>query len=102
MAHPLRRTKNRISVLVVTADNMTSELLRNAFAHGRQGFTVETMTGSSEKIIGGLAAHKADVALISEELQDGPQAGVKVMETLNSAHRTRPSCCCKALDRRVS
>ena len=88
MAHPLRRTKDRISVLVVTADNMTSELLRNAFAHGRQGFTVETMTGSSQKIIGGLASHKVDVALISEELQDGPQAGVKVLETLNTAHRT--------------
>jgi DNA-binding NarL/FixJ family response regulator len=98
---PLRRPKDRISVLVVTADNMTSELLRNAFAHGRKGFAVATMTGSSQKIIGGLAAHKPDVVLISEELQDGPQAGVKVLQSLHTSHRipaimllqdSRPEC----------
>jgi DNA-binding NarL/FixJ family response regulator len=88
VSQSLRRPKDRISVLVVTGDNMTSELLRNAFAHSRKGFTVETMTGSSQKIIGGLAAHKADVALISEELQDGPQAGVKVLEKLKHSHHT--------------
>src|SRR5580692_8613554 len=66
---------------------MTSELLRNSFASGRKGFAVETITGSSQKIISGLAARKADVALISEELQDGPQAGVKVLQKLqNSQH----------------
>jgi DNA-binding NarL/FixJ family response regulator len=66
---------------------MTSELLKNAFVNTRKGFAVETMTGSSQNIIGGLAAHKADVALISEELQDGPQAGVKVLQRLQDAHR---------------
>ncbi len=88
MPQSLRRPKDPISVLVVTADNMTSELLRNAFAHRRNGFAVETMTGSSQKIIGGLASHKADVALISEELQDGPQAGVKVLHMLQNSHHT--------------
>ncbi len=88
MAHSYRRPLDRISVLVVTADNMTSELLRNAFGHGRKGFAVETMTGSSQNIIGGLAAHKPDVVLISEELQDGPQAGVKVLQTLNTSRTT--------------
>lgn len=88
MPQSLRRPKDRISVLVVTADNMTSELLRNAFGHSRKGFNIQTMTGSSQKIIGGLAAHKPDVALISEELQDGPQAGVKVLQRLQSSHNT--------------
>ena len=88
MSQSLRRPKDRISVLVVTADNMTSELLKNAFAHSRKGFAVETMTGSSQKIIASLAAHKADVVLISEELQDGPQAGVKVLQKLQNSHRT--------------
>lgn len=86
MPQSIRRPKDRISVLVVTADNMTSELLRNAFAHGRKGFAVATMTGSSQKIIGGLAAHKPDVALISEDLQDGAQAGVKVLQRLQNSH----------------
>ena len=67
---------------------MTSELLRNAFAHSRKGFAVETMTGSSNSIIGGLGSRRADVALISEELQDGPQAGVKVLQKLQNSHRT--------------
>jgi len=80
--------KNRISVLVVTADNMTSELLKNAFAHGRNGFTVETLTGSSQKIIGELESHKADVTLISEELQDGPDAGMKVLQKTRDSNHT--------------
>ncbi len=88
MSQPLRRPKDRISVLVVTADNMTGELLKNAFAHGRKGFTVETLTGSSQKIIGELGSHRADVALISEELQDGPEAGIKVLQKARASHGT--------------
>ena len=88
MSQSLRRPKDRISVLVITADNMTSELLKNAFAHGRKGFTVETLTGSSQKIIGELGAHKADVALISEELQDGPEAGIKVLQKTRDTQGT--------------
>ena len=80
--------KNRISVLVVTADNMTSELLKNAFAHGRRGFTVDTLTGSSQKIIGELESHRADVILISEELQDGPDAGMKVLQKTRDSNHT--------------
>ena len=88
MSQSLRQPKDRISVLVVTADNMTSELLKNAFAHGRRGFTVETLTGSSQKIIGELGERKADVALISEELQDGPEAGIKVLQKTRDSHCT--------------
>ncbi len=88
MSQSLRRPKERISVLVITADNMTSELLKNAFAHGRKGFTVETLTGSSQKIIGELGAHKADVALISEELQDGPEAGIRVLQKTRDTQGT--------------
>jgi hypothetical protein len=92
VSQPLRRPKDRISVLVVTADNMTSELLKNAFAHGREGFKVETLTGSSEKIIGELGAHKADVALISDELQDGPEAGSKVLQKTPTLTARLRSC----------
>ena len=88
MSRSLSRSKDRISVLVVTADNMTSELLKNAFVHGRNGFTVETLTGSSQKIIGELGAHKADVTLISAELQDGPEAGLKVLQKIRKSQDT--------------
>ena len=88
MARSLRRPKERISVLVVTADNMTSELLKNAFANRRKVFTVDTLTGSSQKIIGELDSHKADVALICEELQDGPQAGIRVLQKARDSQGT--------------
>ena len=80
MSQSLQKPKDRISVLIVTADNMTSELLRNAFAHGRKGFTVQTLTGTSQEIIGELESHQADVTLICEDLQDGPDAGMKVLQ----------------------
>jgi DNA-binding NarL/FixJ family response regulator len=94
----LRKPKEPIHVLVVTADNMTSELLKSAFARNRRDFEVETLTGSSQKIIGGLGAHKTDVALISEELQDGPLAGTKVLQELWNSHHTPTIMllqCCK-------
>jgi DNA-binding NarL/FixJ family response regulator len=73
-------------VLIVTADNMTAEMLTNAFANGRKDFAVETLTGSSHKVIGELVAHKPHVALICEELQDGPSAGFKVLHKLRDSH----------------
>jgi DNA-binding NarL/FixJ family response regulator len=75
-------------VLVVTADNMTSELLKGAFARGPKRFSVDTLTGSSQKIIGELGAHKADVALISDELQDGPEAGIRVLQKTRESQGT--------------
>ena len=75
-----QQTDNRISVLVITADNMTSELLENAFAHGRGRFSVKKLTGTSQMIISELPKHHADVTLISEELEDGPEAGMAVLQ----------------------
>ena len=98
MRQSLRQARESIRVLVVTADNMMSELLKGAFAHNGRDFEVETLTGSSQKIIGGLGAHKTDVALISEELQDGPLAGMKVLQNLWNSHRTPAIMllqCCK-------
>ena len=91
MPHSFRRRKDCISVLIVTADNMTGELLKNAFAHGRKDFVVETLTGTSQNVIDELGAHKPQVALICEELQDGRQAGFKVLKKLwDSQHRVAP------------
>src|SRR3990172_2294367 len=86
MSQSLLSPRGRISVLIITADNMTSEMLKNAFAHTRKEFAVETLTGNSHKVIGALGAHKPDVALICEDLQDGPQSGLKVLQKLRSSH----------------
>jgi DNA-binding NarL/FixJ family response regulator len=83
------KDKDRISVLVITGDSMTSELLKNAFQHGRKGFRVETLTGSSHDIIAKLEAHRADIALISEALEDGPEAGIRVLQKAREICGTR-------------
>jgi DNA-binding NarL/FixJ family response regulator len=88
VSQSLHDPKSIISVLVVTPDNITGELLKSAFVRGRRDFAVVTLTGSSQKVIGQLGAHKPHVALITEELQDGPQAGAKVLQKLRDFHST--------------
>jgi DNA-binding NarL/FixJ family response regulator len=38
------------------------------------------LTGTSQEIIGELESHQADVTLICDDLQDGPDAGMKVLQ----------------------
>lgn len=81
-----RRPKTPINVLVVAPDNMTAELLTNAFSRGKTNFTVTTLTGTSDSVIGQLTQCKSHVALISEEMEDGAQAGFKILQKLNGSN----------------
>ncbi|MGH9678780.1 MAG: response regulator transcription factor [Candidatus Acidiferrales bacterium] len=67
---------------------MTGELLKSEFTRGRTNFAVTSLTGASQTIIGELPIHKAHVAVISEDLQDGPQAGYKVLQKLRDSDGT--------------
>jgi two-component system nitrate/nitrite response regulator NarL len=80
-----RRLKTFINVLVVAPDNMTAELLTNAFSRGRNNFAVNTLIGTSESVIGQLTHCKSDVALISEELEDGAQSGFKILQRISGS-----------------
>jgi DNA-binding NarL/FixJ family response regulator len=87
MSHSHGHVTSRISVLIVTPDNMTAELLKTAFVRSRKnGFIVNALTGSSEAVIGALESQKPRIALICEDLQDGPQAGHKVLKKLRNSH----------------
>jgi DNA-binding NarL/FixJ family response regulator len=87
MPQPLQTQDHRISVLVITPDNITAELLKSAFAHERRNsFAVQMLTGTSQKVIGKLMVHKPDVALVCDELQDDPLAGFKVLQKLRQSH----------------
>jgi two-component system nitrate/nitrite response regulator NarL len=78
-------------VLIITGDNMTGELLKNAFARGRKEFDVDTSIGSSQKVIAKLEGQKPHVAIICEDLEDGPNAGFKVLHKLrDSQHQSAP------------
>jgi DNA-binding NarL/FixJ family response regulator len=81
----LRKSKERIRVLVVTPDSLSGDLMRSALNHDGKAFAIETVTGSSQKIVGELGAHKSQVALICEGLEDGPQAGFKVLQKLRDS-----------------
>jgi DNA-binding NarL/FixJ family response regulator len=88
MPQALQLQDDRISVLVITPDNITAELLRSAFNRERKkSFAVQMLTGSSQKVIGKLTAHKPQVALICDELQDSPLAGFKVLHKLRESHQ---------------
>jgi DNA-binding NarL/FixJ family response regulator len=107
MPDSLRAPNERISVLVITPDNITAELLRSAFTHERKrSFEVQTLIGSSQKIIAKLEVHKPNVALVCDELQDSPHAGFKVLQKLQESHqqtaavmllqRLKPDCVVEA------
>jgi DNA-binding NarL/FixJ family response regulator len=82
-----RRPKTPINVLVVAPDNMTAELLTNAFSRGRRNFAVTTLIGASQNVGDKLPRCKPDVALISEELEDGSQAGFKILQKLRDSNQ---------------
>ena len=91
----LRRSKAPIHVLIVTADNMTGELLTSAFTRVRSSFEFTTVVGSSQDAIAKLKSHMPHVALICAELPGcGVQAGFKVLQSLRtSPHHSRRSLC---------
>ena len=88
MSQSEQRAKDRISVLIITADNISSELLKNAFARVQEDLMVQTLTGTSREIIDGLGANEADIAIISDELQDGPETGIKVLQQIRHSNGT--------------
>lgn len=81
------RPKAPIHVLIVTSDNMTGELLTSAFGRVRKDFAFATLVGSSQRVIAQLKSHNPHVALICAELQDGPQAGFRVLQSLRTFGR---------------
>jgi DNA-binding NarL/FixJ family response regulator len=87
MAASPRRLRKPINVLVVAPDNMTAELLTSAFSRCRSNFAVTTLIGTSHSVGDQLPRSKSDVALISEELEDGSQAGFKILQKLRESNQ---------------
>jgi DNA-binding NarL/FixJ family response regulator len=87
MTHTLRPPGSPIRVLIIAADNMMGELLTGAFNQRRNDFALSTLVGTSHAVVGKLGAHEPDVAIISAELEDGPLAGLNVLQGLRNARR---------------
>ena len=56
-----------------------------SFAGIAEDFVFATLVGSSQQVIAKRKSHQSHVALISAELQDGPQAGFKVLQNLRTS-----------------
>jgi two-component system nitrate/nitrite response regulator NarL len=85
MPQSLCRPKAPIQVLIVSSDKMTGELLTSVFSRARKDFAFATVVGSSQQVIAKLKSHNPHVALICAELQDGPQAGFRVLQSLRTS-----------------
>jgi hypothetical protein len=96
MSPSLRRPKEAINVLIVTPDNLTGEVLKNAVAHARKEFAVETLTGSSQKVIGELGAHKPHVALICEGFRTALKPVSRFCRSYGNLTTTPLLSCCHA------
>jgi DNA-binding NarL/FixJ family response regulator len=87
MTHSVRLPGSPIRVLIVAPDNMMGELLTGAFNQSRRDFVLSTLVGSSHAVVARLGAYETDVAVISAELQDGPLAGLNVLQGLRNVRR---------------
>jgi two-component system, NarL family, nitrate/nitrite response regulator NarL len=75
-----------IRVLIAEDTLMGCQLLKEGLKRSRIGLGSIYCTVTSSQIVGMCDAHPIDVALISEDLQDGVHKGVEVVELLRRAH----------------
>jgi len=87
MDKPIWAPKQRIRVLIADADKMNSQLIASALKRCRNFFDVVAVASSSGEAIKELEIHKPDIAVLSAELQDGPQSGFKVLQQLRSVYQ---------------
>lgn len=77
---------------------MGCQLLQNALKRFRHKFDVVAGAVSRADVLNCLHAHHVDVALISEDLQDGRFAGFQVLREVHASHpKTRVVVMCKSL-----
>ena len=80
--------RERLSVLIVHADNMGGELLAGALRRGRNHFEVAALVGESQEIGRRLPKYQPEVVLVNAELRDGPRAGFAILHRLREIHPT--------------
>jgi len=86
-----RRVKGQLRVLIASPDLMTGELLASTSKNAANNFKVRALVGTSDSILQQLGAYCPDVAVISEELQDGPQEGFKLLRKLQQSRQNTSS-----------
>ena len=75
-----------IRLLIADENRMGCQLLGNALHDSRQGFEVFASVTSRPEILSSLEAHPANVAVINEDLEDGPFMGFQILSELRSCY----------------
>jgi two-component system nitrate/nitrite response regulator NarL len=65
---------------------MRCELLASALKRGRNNFNLKSMVASSQEAVQFFERYKPDVAVVSADLPDGPEAGLKLLQSLRQSH----------------
>src|ERR1700681_469762 len=82
MKESTRRPSNRIRVVVAEGTLLASQLISTALKRCGNKFDVHALTGESGDALRAIHEHHPDVALISAELQNGPMAGLNVLNEM--------------------
>jgi DNA-binding NarL/FixJ family response regulator len=69
---------------------MRCELLAGALRRGRNNFNLESIVASSREAVQFFEHYKPDVAVVSADLPDGPEAGFKLLQNLRQSHTRHP------------
>ena len=83
--------EHRIAVFVAEANEMGRQLMAQAFRGQERRMQVEVMAADSPAVVKALERTRPEIAVISARLQDGPVAGLKVLQELRAAKHSVPA-----------
>ena len=76
---------SRINILLADETRMGCQLLKNALSRSSARFRVVECATSRAEILQGLASRDVDVALVSEDLDDGALVGFQILSELRAS-----------------
>lgn len=74
-----------VSLVIACRNQLASELLCAALKRQRKHFDVVGAAFSSKELLKQVAEHQPQVTLVSEDLQDGPTAGLRALRRLRAS-----------------
>ena len=76
----------RFSLLVADESRMGCQLLKNGLSRSSPIFRVVECATSRTEILRALSSREVDVALVSEDLEDGPRGGFHLLRELRTSY----------------
>lgn len=78
--------RTQTTVLISDSTRMHCDLLQKAFYPVRQRFQVVASATSAAEVLTLLQQNRPQVAVVSSDLQDGPQSGLRILPEIQKAH----------------